>query len=129
MRLWAASRPVSSLPESKQHFARLPRVGFGAGDGVEVDAACAGHIVGELGPVVERGRIEIDGTGAVENDVSVAGGGAVGNHGDGQVGGVGWGVEHLHIQNRCQTAQSLRADAETVHLVIEFDAEFFGCRF
>ncbi len=72
------------------------------------------------------GRIEVDRAGAVENDVGVAGGGAVGNHGDGQIGGVGGSVEDLHIEHGGEAAEALRADAEAVDLVIELDAEFFG---
>ena len=126
MRLCAASRPVSSLPDQQQHFAGLPRGGFGAGHGVEIHAARAGDVVGQLRPVVERGRIEKDRAGAVEHDVRVARGGAVGNHGDGQVGGVGRGVEHLHVEHGGQAAESLRADAEAVDLVVELDAQLFG---
>ncbi len=35
-------------------------------------------------------------------------------------------VQHLHIQHRRQPAQSLRANAQPVHLVVEFDAQFLG---
>ena len=114
------------LAGEQQHFAGLPRGGFVAGDGVEVHAARAGDVVGELGPVFERGRIEIHRAGAVEHDVRVARGGAVGNHGDGQIGGVGRRVEDLDVEHGGQAAQALRADAEAVHLVVELDAQLFG---
>ncbi len=81
------------LAGEQQHFAGLPGGGFGAGHGVEIHAARSGDVVGELRPVVERGRIEKDGAGAVEHDVRVAGGGAVGNHGHGQIGGVGGRID------------------------------------
>ena len=83
-------------------------------------------VVGELGPVVERGRIEIGGAGAVEDDVRVARGGAVGDHGDGQIGGVGGGVEDLDVENGGEAAEALSADAEAIDLVVEFDAKLFG---
>ena len=51
---------------------------------------------------------------------------AVGNHRDGQVGRVRRRVEHLHIEHSRQPAQSLRADAQAVHLVVKFDAQLFG---
>ena len=79
-----------------------------------------------FGQSIERGRIEVRGAGAVEDDVRVAGGGAVGDHGDGQVGGVGGSVEDLDVEDGGEAAEALRADAEAVHLVVEFDAEFFG---
>ena len=55
----------------------------------------------------------------------VAGGGAVGNHRDGQVGGVGRVVEDLDVEHGGEAAQPLRADAERVDLVVELDAQFF----
>ena len=58
------------LAGEEDDFAGLPGGGFFAGDGVEVDAAGAGDVVGEFGPVVERRRIEIDRAGAVEDDVA-----------------------------------------------------------
>ncbi len=108
----------------EQHdLAGLPGVDLGAGDGFEVDAARAAGVVGELGPGVEVGRIEVDGAGAVEHEVRVARGGAVGDHGDGQVGGVGGAVEDLDVEHGGEAAETLRADAERVDLVVELDAE------
>ena len=45
-------------------------------------------------------------------ECSVAGGGAVGDHGDGQVGGVGGVVDDLDVEHGGQAAEALRADAE-----------------
>ncbi len=56
----------------------------------------------------------------------VARGRAVGNHGDRKIGRVRRSVDHLDVEHRGQAAQSLRADAETVDLVVEFDAQLFG---
>ncbi len=56
----------------------------------------------------------------------VARGGAVGDHGDGQVGGVGGGVEDFTSSTVVSPPKPLRTDAEAVDLVVEFDAEFFG---
>ena len=58
-------------------------------------------------------------------DVEVAGGGAVGDHGDGEVGGVGGVVEDLDVEDGGEAAEALGADAELVDLVVELDAEFF----
>ena len=113
------------LAVEQQHFAWFPGSNFGARDGVEIHAARSTHVVGELGPVFERGRIEKHRPRAIEHDVRVARGGAVGNHGHGQVGGVARRVQHLHVEHGGQAAQSLRADAQPVHFVIELDAELF----
>ena len=56
---------------------------------------------------------------------SVAGGGAVGDHGDGEVGGVGGVVEDLDVEDGGEAAEALGSDAELVDLVVELDAEFF----
>ncbi len=53
----------------------------------------------------------------------MAGGGAVGNHGDGQVRGVGGIVEDLDVEDGGEAAKALRADAEPVDLVVELDAQ------
>ena len=116
------------LAVEQQHFAGLPRRDFFASDGVEIHAASARThgIVGELRPIVERGRLERDRAGAVEHKVRVARGRAVGNHRDGKIGGVGWIVLHLHVEDGGEPAESLRADAERVDLLIELDAQLFG---
>ena len=53
----------------------------------------------------------------------MAGGGAVRNHGYGQVRGVGGVVHDLDVEDGGEAAQPLGADAELVHLFVEFDAE------
>ena len=87
------------------------------------------NVVGELGPGVERRRVEHDGAGAVEVEVGVTGGGAVGDHGDGEVGGVGGVVEDLDVEDGGEAAEALGSDAEVVDFVVEFDAEFFDVGF
>ena len=79
-----------------------------------------------LGQSVERvAGATRDGAAAVEVDVEVAGGGAVGDHGDGEVGGVGGEVEDLDVEDGGEAAEALGSDAELVDLVVELDAEFF----
>ena len=56
--------------------------------------------------------------GAVEPDVQMARGGAVGDHGDGQIGGVGGAVEDLDVEDGGEAAEALRADAELVDAVV-----------
>ena len=56
----------------------------------------------------------------------MARGGAVGDHGDGQIGGVCGSVEHLDVEDGGEAAESLGADAEAVDLVVKLDAEFFS---
>ena len=57
--------------------------------------------------------------------MGVAGGGAVGDHGDGEVGGVGGEVEDLDVEDGGEAAEALGADAEGVDLLVDFDAELF----
>ncbi len=78
-----------------------------------------------LGQSVERRRGEHDGAAAVEVEVEVAGGGAVGDHGDGEVGGVGGVVDDLDVEDGGEAAEALGSDAELVDFVVELDAEFF----
>ena len=61
--------------------------------------------------------------------MQVAGGGAVGDHGDGQVGGVGGEVHDLDVEDGGEAAEALGADAELVDLVVELDAERFDLGF
>ena len=82
-----------------------------------------------LGQASSDGGSRHDGAGAVEVDVGVAGGGAVGDHGDGEVGGVGGVVEDLDVEDGGEAAEALGADAEAVDLVVELDAEFFDVGF
>ena len=58
-------------------------------------------------------------------EVGVAGGGAVGDHRDGQVGGVGGVVENLDVEDGGEAAEPLGSDAELVDLVVELDAQLF----
>ena len=51
---------------------------------------------------------------------------AIGDHSDRQIRRMARRVEHLHVEYGGQAAQALRADAEPVHFVVEFDAELFG---
>jgi len=58
--------------------------------------------------------------------MQMAGGGAVGDQRDRQVGGVGRVILDLYIEHGGEPAQALRADAERVDLFKKFDAQFFG---
>src|SRR3569833_2882658 len=59
----------------------------------------------------------------------VSRGRAVRDHSDWKIGGVGWCVEYLNVKNGGEAAESLGTDAQPVHLVVEFDAQLFGCGF
>jgi hypothetical protein len=102
----------------QKDFAGTPGLDVVAGDGGEIDAAGVGGGVGELGPGVERGGRDGDWAGAVEPDVQVARGGAVGDDGDGEIGRVGGAVEDLDVEDGGEAAEALRADAELVDAVI-----------
>ncbi len=126
MRLCAASRPVSSLPLSSS---TSPGFQLATSSGVIVSrftrrALCG--VVGQLRPVFQRRRIEHHRAGAVEHEVRVAGGGAVGDHRHRQVGGVGRVVLDLDVEHGGQAAQALRADAQRVDLVEQLEAQFLG---
>ena len=58
--------------------------------------------------------------------MGVPGGGAVGNDGDGLVGGMGGEVFHFDVQHRGQATQALGADAQAIDLVEQLQAQFFG---
>ena len=99
MRLCAASRPVSSLPLSSS---TSPSFQVATSSRVTVSRftrRAPEPDVGNLGPIGERRRLECDRAGAVEHEVRVARGGAVGNHRDRKIGGVGGIVLHLHVEN------------------------------
>src|SRR5690606_24736090 len=97
---------------------------FLAGDRVQVHAAGVVRAVGQLRPVLQRGRVEGDRAAAVQGEVRVAGGGAVGDHRHRQVGGVGRIVLDLDVQYRGQAAQALGADAQRVDLLVDLQAQF-----
>src|SRR5690606_14233993 len=81
----------------EQGLARPPGRDLLAGDGVEVDPAALGGVVGDLRPVLERGRVQHHRSAAVQGEVGVPGGGAVGDHRHRQVGGVGRVVADLDV--------------------------------
>ena len=102
----------------QKDFAGLPCLDVVAGDGGEIDAAGVLRRVGELGPGGQIGRGDGDGASAVEPDVQVARGGAVGDDGDGEIGGVGGAVEDFDVEDGGESAEALRADAELVDAVV-----------
>jgi len=73
----------------------------------------------------EVGWGDLDGAAAVEVDVEMAGGGAVGDHGDGEVCRVSGEVPDLDVEDGGEAAEALGSDAELVDFGVEVDAEFF----
>src|ERR1700751_1188174 len=55
----------------------------------------------------------------------VARGGAVGDHGDRQIGGVRGIVANLHIENRGEAAQALCPDTEFIDFPVQLDSRLF----
>src|ERR1035437_6473158 len=96
-RLWAASRPVRSLPERRT-----------TSPGCHVLTSAR---VTEGGAGLERGGRDHDGAAAVEMDVQVAGGGAVGDHGYWEIGRVGGEVLDLDVEDGGEAAEALCSDA------------------
>ena len=92
-------------------FSGLPGADVVAGDGVQVDAAGVLRGVVELGPGVERGGRDHDGAAAVEMDVEVAGGGAVGDHGYWEICRVSGEVLDLDVEDGGEAAEALCSDA------------------
>src|SRR6185312_4036078 len=74
-------------------------------------------------PVRKIRRLELRGARAVEHEMRVPRRGAVRDHGDRTVRGMGRISSDLDIQDGGQAAQALSADAERVHLVVELDAQ------
>ena len=95
------------LAVEEEDVAGLPGLGFGVGEGVEVDALGVVRFVRELGPVFEVRWVEVDGAVSVENEMRVARGGAVGDHGYREVGGVGGEVEDLDVEDGGEAAEAL----------------------
>src|SRR5690606_29714458 len=114
------------LAAQQQHLARLPAGDLFAGDLVQVDAAALGGVVGQLRPVLQRGRLQRHRAAAVQGEVGVPGGGAVGDHRHRQVGGMGRVVLDLHVQHGGQAAQALGADAEGVDLLVQLQPQLLG---
>ena len=114
------------LAGQQQALAGLPRRDVFARQRVEIHAPRVGRrFVRELRPQLQVGRIELRRAGAVEHEVHVARGGAVRNDRDRQRRGVRRVILDLHVQHRRQSAESLRADAERVHLVQNLQAQRF----
>ena len=61
----------------------------------------------------------------IKHKVRVARGRAVRNHGHGQGGRVGGVVQNFHVEDRGEPAQALRTDAQGVHRIHDFKAQFF----
>ncbi|OIQ77859.1 hypothetical protein GALL_404420 [mine drainage metagenome] len=76
-----------------------------------------------VGPQIQAGRFQVDRALAVHHEVGMAGGGAVGNHRDRQIGGVARPMPDFHVQHRGQPAQALRADAQGVDFLVQLDAQ------
>ncbi len=114
------------LAVQQQRVAGLPARDLFARERVEVDAAAL-VVVGcpvDLRPQVQRRGLQVHGAGAVEHEVRMARGGAVGDHGHG-LGGRVRGVHlDLDVQHGGEAAQALRADAQGVDLVEQLQAQF-----
>ena len=101
------------LAVEQQAVALLPALHFLGGQCVEVDALGGG--VGRpmhLRPFVQLGRFKEARPAAVQREMRVARGGAVGDHGNRLARRVAGRIHDLHVQNRGQTAQTLRANAQ-----------------
>ena len=119
------------LAREQQGLAGLPRRNFSRRELVEIHARCGGRCSPrDLGPVIERGRLERHGSRSIQDKVRMPRGGAVGDHRHGLVRRVRRVIQNLHVEHRGQAAEALRADAECIDLVVELDAHFleFGFR-
>ena len=61
-------------------------------------------------------------------EMAVAGRGAVGHQRDRQVGSVAGVIQHLDVEHRGQSAETLGTDAQRVDLFHQFEAQFFRTR-
>jgi hypothetical protein len=115
------------LAVEQQRVAGLPAGHFFAGQRVQVDAPAL-VVVGRpvhVGPQVQAGRVQVHGARAVQREVRVARGGAVGDHGHRLAGRVRGVHLDLDVQHRGQAAQALRANAQRVDLFVQLDAQLF----
>ena len=72
----------------------------------------------DIRPVLQARRGQLGGAAAIEGELHMAGGGAIGDHGHRQGGGVGREVLDLDIQDRGQPPQALGTDTEGIDLLI-----------
>src|SRR5581483_9846203 len=97
-----------------------------AGHGVEVDAARVLRIVGKLRPIFQARRIEVRGAAAIQMEMRMARGGAIRNHSDGEIRGVGRIVADFDVEDGGKSAEALSTNAELIHFVVKLNAKFFG---
>ncbi|RMN01822.1 hypothetical protein ALQ67_103941 [Pseudomonas savastanoi pv. glycinea] len=111
----------------EQHgFARLPALHFFRGQGVEVDSAGRwASFPDDFRVGVQRRRFQRCRAAAVEHEVRVAGGRAVGDHAHRQRSGVGRVVHDLDVEHGGQTTQALSADAQLVDLFEQLQTHLF----
>ena len=96
---------------------------------IQVDAAGTGTgLPAYVGPVIEAGGFLQGRSAAVQGEMRMAGGGAVGDQGYGQGCRMGGIVDDLHVQRSSQAAQALGADSQVVDPVEDFQAQFFQPR-
>ncbi len=131
MRLCAASRPGQQLARQQQAFAGLPAGDFFLGQAVERHAARAG-----IGATTEPSATDPDpaacrtaGPVAIQREMNMAGGGAVGNHRHRQGCSMGGVIQNLDIEHGGQAAETLRADAERVDAPVDLQAQLFQLGF
>ena len=128
-RLCAASRPVSSLPDSSSVCPGFQLAHFSVRQRVEVHApAGRGGFQCTSGQQVERGRIERDRPAAVEHEVRVPRRRAVGIIATGFDAACVGNVADLDVEHGRQAAEALGADAERVDLLVELDAQLLELR-
>src|SRR3990167_2013754 len=114
------------LAVEQDGFARLPALHVFRGQGVEIDAARArSGFPDDFRVGGQVWRFQLGRAGAVEHEVGVTGGGAVGDHAHRQAGGVGRVIHDLDVEHGGQAAQALGTDAQLVDLLEQFQAQFF----
>ncbi|MCY1172188.1 hypothetical protein D9M73_123190 [compost metagenome] len=115
------------LAVEQDGLARLPALHFFRGDGVQIHAAGArAGFPDDFRVGVQRRRFQLCRAGAVEHEVGVTGGGAVGDHAHRQGRGVGRVVHDLDVEHGGQATQALGADAQLVDLLEQLQAHFFN---
>jgi len=106
------------LAVEQDGLARLPALHLFRGDAVEVDAACArAGFPDDFRVGVQRRCFQAGRAGAVEYEVRMTGGGAVGDHAYRQGCGMGRVIHDLDVEHGGQAAQALGADAQLVDLL------------
>ena len=110
----------------KQPVAMFPARHFFGGQIVKIDPlGGAVRLPVYVGPFIQLWRLEIGRSAAVEGEMRMAGGGAIGNHRHRLARCMAGRIVNLHIKHGRKPAQPLRAHALGIHGIVNVDPQLF----